>query len=149
MFSRPYISIPYVWPLWPSFLGIVFHMLLAFHINLINSKCCIHHTYANFFLLTFLSLWESQCAIDRLWKKILYFFLRIIGINDRFNIRSTIKYYNVIHIEDNIYEVDGKGNYFRLVTLKTVHPNDREFCSYDIVETLDKQYVLDGSHSYV
>ena len=73
----------------------------------------------------------------------------MIGINDRFNIRSTIKYYNVIHIEDNIYEVDGKGNYFRLVTLKTVHPNDREFCSYDIAETLDKQYVLDGYHSYV
>ena len=43
-----------------------------------------------------------------------------------------------IHIKDNIYEVDGKGNYFRLVTLKTMHPNDTEFCSYDIAETLDK-----------
>ena len=32
----------------------------------------------------------------------------MIGINDRFNVRSTIKYYNVIHIKDNIYEVDGK-----------------------------------------
>ena len=35
--------------LWPGFLGMVFHMLLAFHINLINSKCYIQHTYANFF----------------------------------------------------------------------------------------------------
>ena len=73
----------------------------------------------------------------------------MIDINDRFNVRSTIKYYNVLHIEDNIYEAEGKGNYFRLVTLKTVHPNDRELCSYDIAKTLDKQYVLDGYHSYV
>ena len=70
----------------------------------------------------------------------------MIDINDRFNVRSIIKYYNVIHIEDNIYEVEGKGNYFRLVTLKTLHPNDRKFCSYDIAETLDKKYVLDGYH---
>ena len=34
----------------------------------------------------------------------------MIGINDRFNVRSTIKYYNVIHIKDNIYEAEGKGN---------------------------------------
>ena len=70
----------------------------------------------------------------------------MIDINDRFNVRSTIKYYNVIHIKDNIYEAKGKGNYFRLVTLKT---NDIEFCSYDIAKTLDKQYVLDDYHSYV
>ena len=31
--------------LWPGFLGMVFHMLLAFHINFINSKCCIQNTY--------------------------------------------------------------------------------------------------------
>ena len=62
----------------------------------------------------------------------------MIGSNDRFNVCSTTKYYNVVHIKDNKYEVDGKGNYFRLVTLKIVHPNDREFCSYDIAETLDK-----------
>ena len=31
--------------LWPGFLGMVFHMLLAFCINLINSKCCIQRTY--------------------------------------------------------------------------------------------------------
>ena len=31
--------------LWPGFLRMVFHMLLAFNINLINSKCCIQHTY--------------------------------------------------------------------------------------------------------
>ena len=73
----------------------------------------------------------------------------MIDINDRFNVCSTTKYYNVVHIKDNEYEVDGKGNYFRLVTLKIVHPNDREFCSYDIAETLDKQYVFDGYHSYV
>ena len=44
--------------LWPGFLGMVCYMLLAFHINLINSKCCTQHTYANFFicLLTFLTL---------------------------------------------------------------------------------------------
>ena len=29
--------------LWPIFLGMVFHMLLAFKINLIKSKCCIQH----------------------------------------------------------------------------------------------------------
>ena len=75
-------------------------------------------------------------------KKILYFFLRMIGSNDRFNVCSATKYYNVVQIKDNIYEVDGKGNYFRLVSVKTVHPNDIEFCSYDIVETLDKQYLL-------
>ena len=72
------------------------------------------------------------------------FFLGIIDINDRFNVRSTISYYNVKHIKDNIYEAETKGNYFRLVTMKTMHPTDREFCSYDIAETLDKQYVLDG-----
>ena len=30
-----------------------------------------------------------------------------------------------------------------------VHPNDREFPSYDTTGTLDKQYVLAGYHSYV
>ena len=29
-----------------GFLRMVFHMPLAFHINLINSKCCIQHTYS-------------------------------------------------------------------------------------------------------
>ena len=66
-----------------------------------------------------------------------------------FNVRSTISYYNVKHIKDNIYEVEAKGSYFRLVTLKTVHPNNREFHSYDIAGTLDKQYVLAGNHSFV
>ena len=69
------------------------------------------------------------------------FFLRIIVINDRFNVRNTISYYNVKHIKDNIYEAEAKGNYFRLVTFKTVHPNNREFRSYDIAGTLDKQCV--------
>ena len=76
-------------------------------------------------------------------------FLRIIDINERFNVRSTISYYNVKHIKDNIYEAEAKGNYFRLVTFKTVHPNNREFRSYDIVGTLDKQYVLAGNHGFV
>ena len=30
---------------WPGFLGMVFHMLLAFRINFINNNCCIQHTY--------------------------------------------------------------------------------------------------------
>ena len=33
--------------------------------------------------------------------------------------------------------------------MKTVHPNKREFRSYDIAGTLDKQYVLAGNHSFV
>ena len=74
----------------------------------------------------------------------------MIDINDRFNVRSTISYYNnVKHIKDNIYEAKAKGNYFRLVTMKTVHLNDREFRSYDIAGNLDKQYVLVGYHSFV
>ena len=73
----------------------------------------------------------------------------MIDINARFNVCSTIKYYNIIHNKGNIYEAEGKGNYFRLVTLKIVHPNNREFCSYDIAKPLDKQYVLDDYHSYV
>ena len=76
------------------------------------------------------------------------FFLRIIDINDRFNFRSTISYYNMEHIKGNIYEAEANRNFFRLVTLKMVHPNDREFRSYDIVGTLDKQYVLDSYHSF-
>ena len=73
----------------------------------------------------------------------------MIDINDRFNVSSTISYYNAKHIKDYIYEAEAKGNYFRLVTLKTMHLNDREFCSYDIAATLDKQYVLTGYHSFV
>ena len=73
----------------------------------------------------------------------------MIGSNDRFNVCSTTKLYNVVHIKDNIYEVDGKRSYFRLVSSKTVHPNDIEFFSYDIAETLDKQYVFDDYRSYV
>ena len=30
----------------------------------------------------------------------------MIDINDRFNVRSTIGYYNVRHIKDNIYEAE-------------------------------------------
>ena len=72
----------------------------------------------------------------------------MIGINDRFNVRSTISYYNVKHIKDNIYEAEEKGNYFRLVTLKTMHLNNREFRSYDIAGSLDKEYVLDAYDSF-
>ena len=35
-----------------------------------------------------------------------------------------------------------------LVTLKTVHPNNREIRSNDIDGNLDKQYVLVGNHSF-
>ena len=51
----------------------------------------------------------------------------MIDINDRFNVHNTINYYNFRHIKDNIYEAEVKENYFRLVTFKTVHPNDRNF----------------------
>ena len=102
-----------------------------------------------FFLLTFLTHSESQCAVDRLWKNYYIFFLWILHINERFNIHSTISYYNVKHIKDNIYESEAKWNYFRLVTLKKVHPNSREFRPYDIAGTLDKKYVLAGYHSFV
>ena len=71
----------------------------------------------------------------------------MIDLNDRFNVYSTISYYNVRLIKDNIYEAKAKGNYFRLVTLKAVHLNDREFRSFDIARTFDKQYVLAGYHS--
>ena len=73
----------------------------------------------------------------------------MIDISYRFNLHSTINYYNVRHIKDHIYEAEAKGNYFRLVSLKTMHPNDIEFCSYDFAETLDKQYLLASYHSYV
>ena len=77
------------------------------------------------------------------------FILRIIDINDMFNFRSTNSYYNMKHIKGNIYEAEANGNYFRLVTLKMVHPNNREFRPYDTAGTLDKQYVLAGYHSFV
>ena len=67
----------------------------------------------------------------------LYIFLQISDINDRFNVRSTTSYYNFKLIKDNIYEAEAKGNYFRLATLKTVYPNNREIRSYGIVGTLD------------
>ena len=35
------------------------------------------------------------------------------------------------------------------MSFKTVHANDIEFGSYDIVETLDKQYIFDDYRSYV
>ena len=73
----------------------------------------------------------------------------MIDINDKFNLYSTIKYYNVKHIKDSIYEAEAKGNYFRLLTLKIVHPKNREFRSYVIEGTLDKQYLLAGNHSFV
>ena len=66
--------------------------------------------------------------------------LRIIDINDRFNVHSIISYYN-------IYEREANENYFRLVTLKIVHVNDIEFHSYDIAGTLDN--VLAGYHCFV
>ena len=32
-----------------GFFGMAFHMVLSYHINFINRKCCIQHTYAMFF----------------------------------------------------------------------------------------------------
>ena len=110
----------------------------------------LQSTYlCHFFVLPFLTPLESQCAVDRLQKKLLYIFLGIVDINDRFNVYSPISYYNVKHIKDNIYGVEANRNYFRLVTLEMMHPNNREFRPYDIAGTLDKQYVLAGYHSFV
>ena len=53
------------------------------------------------------------------------------------------------HLKGNINEAEANRNYFRLVSLKTVHPNNREFRPYDTAGTLDKQYVLAGYHSFV
>ena len=42
-----------------------------------NNKCYIQHTYAIlfiYFLLTFLTYWEFQCVVDRVWNKLLYIF---------------------------------------------------------------------------
>ena len=33
--------------------------------------------------------------------------------------------------------------------MKTMHQNNREFRSYDIAGTLDKQYLLANNHSFV
>ena len=82
-------------------------------------------------------------------KSTIHFFLRIIDINERFNVHTTIGYYNVKLIKHNIYEAEAKANYFRLVTLKMVHPNNREFRSHGIAGTLDKQYVLADNHIFV
>ena len=71
-------------------------------------------------------------------KNFCIFFLGINYINDRFNVYSTISYYNARHIKDNIYEMKAKRNYFMLVTLKIVHPKDRELRSYNIAGTLGK-----------
>ena len=73
----------------------------------------------------------------------------MIDINDRFNVCSTISCYNVRLIKDNIYEGEAKGNYFRLLTFKTVYPNNREFRPNDIAGNLYKQYVLVGYHNFV
>ena len=73
----------------------------------------------------------------------------MIDINDRFNVCGTISYYNVKHIKDNINGAKAKENYFTFVTFKMVHLKNREFCSYDIVGTLDKQYVLAGYDNFV
>ena len=53
------------------------------------------------------------------------------------------------HIEGNIYDAEAKGNFFRLVTLKSVHPSIREFRPYAIAGNFDKQYVLASYHSFV
>ena len=81
-------------------------------INWINRKSYTQHTYTIFFINFCNTLRVSMCS-GYIVKKLLYIFIRIIDINERFNVRSTISYYNVEHIKDNIYDVEGKGNYFR------------------------------------
>ena len=79
----------------------------------------------------------------------IYIFLRIIDINDRFNVRRIISYYNVKHIKDKIYEAEANGNNIMVGDFETMHPNNREFRCYDIARTLNKQYVLACNHSFV
>ena len=66
------------------------------------------------------------------------FFLWIIDINDRFNVCRIINYYNVKHINDNIYEADANRNNIMVGDFETVHPNNKDFCCYDIARILDK-----------
>ena len=83
-------------------------MLLAFHINLIKSKCYRQHTYGIFFyfFINFSNTLRVSMGGAHIVKKItiLFFFFLIIDINDRFNVHRIINYYNVKHIKDNIYE---------------------------------------------
>ena len=44
----------------------------------------------------------------------------MIDINDRFNVCSTITYYNVKHIKDNIYETKTKGIYMKQKQKETI-----------------------------
>ena len=44
------------------FFGMVFHVVLSFHINLTNRKCCIQHTYAIFFINFSNNLRVSMCS---------------------------------------------------------------------------------------
>ena len=66
--------------LWLGFLGMVFYMLLAFHINLINSKCYIQHTYAIYiyiyiFFINFSNTLRVWMCSGYIMKKItMYFF---------------------------------------------------------------------------
>ena len=87
--------------------------------------------------------------MDRLWKKLLYIFLRTIDINEWLNVHSTISYYNVRLIKENIYEAEANRNNIMVGDFEMVHPNNREFGCYDITRTLDKQYVLACNHSFV
>ena len=45
-------------------------------------------------------------------KNLLYIFLQILDINDKYHVRRTINYYNVEHIKDNIYEAKAKVKLF-------------------------------------
>ena len=52
----------------------VFHMVLSFHINLINKKCCIKDTYAIFFINFSNTLRVSMCSGQIVKKITIYFF---------------------------------------------------------------------------
>ena len=63
--------------LWLGFLGMVFDMVLAFHINLIKSKCYIQHTYATFFycFINFSNTLRVSMCSGQIVKKITIYFV--------------------------------------------------------------------------
>ena len=63
--------------LWLGFLGMVFYVPLAFHINLINSQCYIQHTYAIFFycFINFSNTLRLSMCGGQIVKEIIIYFV--------------------------------------------------------------------------
>ena len=61
-----------------GFLGMVFHMVLSFHINLNNCKCCLQHIYAIFFINFSNTLRVSMCSGQIVKKITIYFFYELL-----------------------------------------------------------------------